>query len=80
MLEVVAHEDTPASSAGPTSAQLCAAAYACDRDGDMQRALAAYIAAADQCLGMIWWSLMTSGHAADVHAISAMRKRLRDVL
>jgi len=45
-----------------------------------QRALAAYIAAADQCLGMIWWSLMTSGHAADVHAISVMRKRLRDVL
>ena len=71
----------PAERTQSYAAHLCELAFeqAFSGTGGSQRALELYIAAADQCLGMIWWSLMTSGHAADVRPISAMRKALRNV-
>lgn len=46
--------------------------------GDDRRALNAFIAAADHCLGMVWWLVMVSGKgSADPHTISRMRKELR---
>ena len=80
-LDLRNREAPPRRSARSLScaARLAFRAYAYALKGDNRRALNAFIEAADQCLGMVWWHIMAAGEASsgDPTDISRMRRALR---